>query len=75
MSKVKQEQVIYNFNKYLEWNNLPARLGTYGICQGLCMVHDQYFLEGRQEEFWKMLDYVAGKPFDSEMETRRRVNT
>lgn len=69
MSKVKQRSVIYNLNKYLEWNNLPARLNTYGICLGLCTVHDQYFLEGRQEEFWKMLDYVAGKPFDSEMET------
>ena len=69
MGKVSQRQVIHNLNKYLEWNNLPARLATKGVCQGLCVVHDQYFLEGRQEEFSQMLDYVAGKAFDSEMET------
>lgn len=65
---INQGSVITNLNKYLQWHNLPLRLGSGGVCQGLSTVHTKYFLESRSDEFLEMLRYVAGKKHDSEMD-------
>lgn len=67
-SNLNQGRVIDNLNKYLQWHNLPVRLDVGGICNGLASVYAKYVLEDREEEFLKMLDYVAGKEPSSDIE-------
>jgi len=65
---IAQENVIDNLNSYLQWHNLPLKLNEGGVCSGLAMVHAKYALENREQEFLTMLEYVAGKKPDSEIE-------
>lgn len=56
---VDQVKLITNLNKYLEWNNSPYRLNQSGICNGLATMHAKYSLEGRQDDFFKLLASIA----------------
>ncbi len=65
-----QSEVINQINQYLEWNNLPFQLGTKGVCNGLSSVYIKYTLEGRQDEFFEILDGIVRKKAYSEIDHR-----
>lgn len=71
-----QSNVIKNINQYLKWHNLPVRFSTGGVCNGLSTVHAQYVLQGREEEFFKLLRYVAGDKsiLDADDSDKEKVN-
>ncbi|HHX3464679.1 TPA: YopT-type cysteine protease domain-containing protein [Legionella pneumophila] len=71
-----QSNVIKNINQYLKWHNLPVRFSTGGVCNGLSTVHTQYVLQGREEEFFKLLRYVAGDKgiLDADDSDKEKVN-
>ncbi|HDS3835312.1 TPA: hypothetical protein QHU23_000237 [Legionella pneumophila] len=71
-----QSKVIENINQYLKWHNLPVRFSTGGVCNGLSTVHAQYVLQGREEEFFKLLRYVAGDKgiLDADDSDKEKVN-
>ncbi|HAU1183821.1 TPA: hypothetical protein JBI17_13935 [Legionella pneumophila] len=73
---INQSNVIENINQYLKWHNLPVRFGTGGVCNGLATVHAQYVLQGREEEFFKLLRYVAGDKgiLDADDSDKEKVN-
>ncbi|KTC95293.1 ankyrin repeat-containing protein [Legionella feeleii] len=58
---LSQNQVIENLNQYLQWHNLPLKMNSDGVCNGLAIIYAKYILEGKKGEFWKLMDYVAGK--------------
>ena len=57
----EQSEVITNLNKYLQYHNLPITLDEKGICHGLSTLYIQYVLEGKEEEFTRILSYIAHK--------------
>lgn len=59
--KVDQNRIIANLNKYLQWHNLPLSIIGGGYCNGLSAVYIKYYLEEKEDEFWEMLQYIAGK--------------
>lgn len=65
---IEQARVIRNLNAYLKWHNLPLKLNTAGVCNGLAAVYSKYYLEGKASDFFRMLQYVAGKKANSEQE-------
>lgn len=65
---IAQDIIIDNLNKYLEWHNLPVQLNHEGICNGLASVFAKYELENRRQDFFNMLQYVAGKKASSQIE-------
>jgi len=61
-----QDVIIKRINRYLDLQNLPFRLNTAGMCNGLAVVRAKYRLEGRKEYFDSMLKYIAGELRPSE---------
>lgn len=57
----EQSGVITNLNKYLAYHNLPITLDEKGICHGLSTLYIQYVLDGKEEEFTRILSYIAHK--------------
>lgn len=70
--RLNQGITITNLNKYLDFNKLPVRMNTGGICKGLACVHAKYVLEGREEEYFRFLKEVAamqdGSKHDAEVD-------
>lgn len=56
---LNQTLAIANLNKYLEWHNLPVRMNAEGVCKGLACVHAKYVLEGREDEYFRLLEKIA----------------
>ena len=54
-----QMRAIDNLNQYLQWHNLPVRMGRRGVCNGLASVHAQHVVQGKEDDFFNMLDKVA----------------
>jgi hypothetical protein len=72
MSKdIHQGLIIESLNNYLKWNNLPFTMNESGICHGLAIVYAKMHAQGRDEDFKKILGYIAGtmRP-DLEMATQ-----
>ncbi|HHT0605383.1 TPA: hypothetical protein ACTXXA_002814, partial [Legionella anisa] len=67
-SQRNQTRAIKNLNRYLAAQNLPVRMNPDGVCLGLANVYVKYVVEGREKEYFKMLDHVAnlkhGTPYD-----------
>lgn len=57
---IDQGRIIDKLNGYLAWHHFPIRMDNEGVCSGLSMVYAKYVLEGRAEEFKKMLHLISG---------------
>lgn len=66
---INQGKIIANLNKYLDWHNLPIRVDRRGICNGLVAVSAKYKLEGRQSEFLRILNRIAGMTSQEELDS------
>lgn len=60
MGSIWQGKIINNINAYLEAHRLPIKLNRGGICRGLSILHAKYVLEGREAEFERLLELLAG---------------
>lgn len=60
-SPIQRDQriIVRNLNKYLESQDLSFRLETSGVCRGLALVRCKYILEGREDEYYAMLDRIS----------------
>ena len=56
---INQRVLIENLNKYFKANHLPFKIESEGVCHGLATVHAKYVLEGKEEEFIKILQYIS----------------
>ncbi|MGQ3892660.1 hypothetical protein [Legionella sp. CNM-4043-24] len=56
---IYQGRIISNLNRYLKANNLPFKMNESGICNGLAMVHAEYALQNKTDEFMKILAFIA----------------
>ncbi|QLZ70540.1 MULTISPECIES: ankyrin repeat domain-containing protein [Legionella] len=66
---VDQNQVIHRLNQYLKWHNMPVQMNNEGICNGLATMYAKYVLEGKEEQFFKILEQIVKKSPDSAMES------
>lgn len=71
---LSQDRVIENLNQYLQWHNLPLKMSSKGVCNGLAIVYAKYILEGKRKEFWEILHYVAGEKVSQTPEQEEAVN-
>ncbi len=66
-----QTRAIKNLNRYLAAHHLPVRMNPDGVCLGLANLRAKYVIEGRENEYFKMLDYIAnlkhGSPLDDKV--------
>lgn len=58
---VYQGRVISILNQYLKYHNYPFKLDRKGICNGLSKTYAKYVLEGREEAFKDILQYISGE--------------
>ncbi|WP_367606119.1 hypothetical protein [Legionella sp. W05-934-2] len=58
-STISQGNAIDIINDYLAWHNLPIELNRNGVCHGLAIIRAQYIFEGKEEEFFKMLEKIV----------------
>lgn len=70
---INQGVAISKLNKYLDFHNLPSRMNKKGICRGLACVHTKFALEGREEDYYRILKKIAamteGAAVDKEVES------
>ena len=52
-------EIIPRLNDYLRWNNYPLQLNKGGICNGLASVHAKYKLQGKENEFFKLIEIIV----------------
>lgn len=57
---LSQAKAIDNLIKYLDYHNIPLQINKNGICNGLVNVHSRYVLEGREDEFFTLLEHISG---------------
>lgn len=55
-----QGTIIQTLNRYLSLQNIPFRLNETGMCNGLVVVRAKYRLEGRGDDFNRLLKYISG---------------
>ncbi|CEG58778.1 hypothetical protein [Legionella fallonii] len=58
----EQYSVIKNLNNYLKYHNLPIKVNEDGICHALSTLYIQYVLDGKEQEFERLLSFIAQKP-------------
>ncbi|CDZ78948.1 hypothetical protein BN59_03263 [Legionella massiliensis] len=63
---IDQARVIANLKRYLDWHNLPFRMNREGVCNGLAAVYAKYALQGKQEEFKRILSKITTMSIDPE---------
>lgn len=57
----EQYLVIRNLNNYLKYHNLPIKVNEDGICHALSTLYIQYKLDGKEQEFERLLSIIAQK--------------
>ncbi len=67
--RVDQNLVIDRLNQYLKWHNMPVRMNNEGVCNGLATMYAKYVLEGKENQFFKILEQIAKKNPESAMES------
>lgn len=55
----QQINLISNLNKYLESQDFPFRMNEEGVCLGLAALRCKYVLEGREDQYYEMLDKIS----------------
>ncbi|KTC68269.1 ankyrin repeat-containing protein [Legionella birminghamensis] len=56
-----QGKLIRNLNTYFESQDLPFRMSSEGMCHGLSVLRCKYVLEGRENDYYKMLDQISNE--------------
>lgn len=69
-SNRSQGKLIALINQYLKWNNLPIEWNVGGVCRGLAIIHAQYTLQGKEAQFYKMLDKISAMTEKDSLDTR-----
>lgn len=58
---VDQKQVIDKLNLYLKRHNMPVQMNNEGVCNGLATLYAKYVLEGKENQFFKILEEIVKK--------------
>ncbi|MGM9454354.1 Dot/Icm type IV secretion system effector LegA2 [Legionella bozemanae] len=66
---VDQKQVIDKLNLYLKRHNMPVQMNNEGVCNGLATLYAKYVLEGKENQFFKILEEIVKKNPASAMES------
>ncbi|KTD42828.1 hypothetical protein [Legionella parisiensis] len=66
---VDQKQVIDRLNLYLKWHNMPVQMNNEGVCNGLATLYAKFVLEGKENQFFKILQQIVNINPDSAMES------
>lgn len=65
---INQGRIIDNLNDYLQSHNLPVRMNKSGICNGLASMHTKYAVQGKEEEFFSMLEKMSSVTQDTALD-------
>lgn len=57
-----QVTIIHRLNAYAQYASLPIRFHDKGMCNGFSTVYAKYRIEGRQLEFYRILQSISKTP-------------
>lgn len=73
MMPINQAYITLVLNEYLQLHNLPIRINEGGTCTGLASVFTKYVLEGKEQEFFNILNAIAERQIKKEMEDKINI--